>query len=172
MPRSVIEPQVRQRARELRKAPTRGERAMREYLQSFRPYGARFRREAPIGPYVVDFAWLSARIIIEVDGASHDLPGRAEVDAKRDMFLRSRGFRVIRVRDVDVIANRPAAFEAIEAAIRPCLKLHSDEAARRDPSPSPSPQGGGESRGAARERLQPNDRHPSSLPAEDQSKRT
>jgi very-short-patch-repair endonuclease len=84
---------------------------------------------------VVDFAWLSARIIIEVDGATHDAAGAAEHDAAKDRFLQSRGFVVIRVRDGDVIANLPSAFAPIEAIVRPHLKY---------PSPSPSPQGGGE----------------------------
>ena len=132
MPRSVIQPWVRDRARKLRKSKTLGEKAMREYLRGFRPLGARFRRETPIGPYVVDFAWLSARIIIEVDGASHDLPGRDHQDFERDAFLRKHGFQVIRARDADVIGNSAAAFAAIEAAIRPHLS---------DSSPTP-PHGG------------------------------
>jgi very-short-patch-repair endonuclease len=135
MPRSVIEPRVRDRARELRRKKTLGERAMQEYLRAFRPNGARFRRETPIGPYVVDFAWLSARIVIEVDGATHDQAGSAEHDAAKDHFLKSRGFKVIRVRDGDVIANLPSAYASIEEAIQ----LHLSH-----PSPNPSPQGGAE----------------------------
>jgi very-short-patch-repair endonuclease len=71
---------------------------------------------------VVDFAWLSARIVIEVDGASHDLPGRAERDADRDAFLREQAFQIIRVRDSDVIGNRRSAFAPIEEALRRRLK--------------------------------------------------
>jgi very-short-patch-repair endonuclease len=134
VPRSVIEPRVRDRARQLRKKKTLGEKAMHEYLRSLRPFGARFRREAPIGPYVVDFAWLSARIVVEVDGASHELQGRSEHDAQKNRFLKSRGFRVFRVRDQDAIANLESAYAPIEEAVRPLL---------RNPSPSPSPQGGG-----------------------------
>ena len=130
MPRSVIEPRVRDRARELRKKRTLGEKAMQEYLRSLRPFGARFRRETPIGPYVVDFAWLSARIVIEVDGGSHDLAGRLEHDVRKDAFLRSRGFRIIRVRDSDAIANSESAYTAIEKMLQPHL---------RNPSPNPSP---------------------------------
>jgi very-short-patch-repair endonuclease len=135
MPRSVIEPRVRDHARELRKKRTLGEKAMQEYLRAYRPYGARFRREAPIGPSVVDFAWLSARIVIEIDGASHDLPGRSEHDAEKNRFLKARGFKVFRVRDLDAIANLESAYAPIEEAVRPYL---------RHPSPNPSPQGGGE----------------------------
>jgi very-short-patch-repair endonuclease len=108
---------------------------MQQYLRAFRPYGARFRRETPIGPYVVDFAWLSARLVIEVDGATHDLAAAAEHDAAKDSFLKARGFTVIRVKDGDAMANLPSAYASIEEALRPHL---------RHPSPSPSPQGGAE----------------------------
>jgi very-short-patch-repair endonuclease len=118
----------------LRQKKTLGEKAMQEYLRSFPPCGARFRRETPIGPYVVDFAWLSAKIVIEVDGATHELPGSAEHDAAKDQFLASRGFRVIRVHDGAAIANLPSAYAPIEEAIRPFLRY---------PSPNPSRQGGG-----------------------------
>jgi very-short-patch-repair endonuclease len=139
MPRSVIEPRVRHRAQGLRKKRTLGEKAVQEYLRTFRPYGAHFRRETPIGPYVVDFAWLSARLIVEVDGASHDLEGRAAHDRSKDAFLASRGFQIVRISDADAIGNVPTAFATIEEAMRPHL---------RNPSPSrfaatPSPQGGG-----------------------------
>jgi len=136
MPQSVIEPRVRDRARDLRKSRTLGEKAVQEYLRAFRPYGAHFRRETPIGPYVVDFAWLSARIVIEVDGASHELPDRPDHDRKKDAFLEKRGFRVIRVRDADAVANAERAFAPIDAVLRAHLSY---------PSPNPSPQGGGES---------------------------
>lgn len=137
MPRSVIEPHVRDRARRLRKAPTEGEKALQAYLRAYRPLGARFRRETPIGPYVVDFAWLSARIVIEVDGASHDLAGRAQADKERDRFLAERGFRVVRIRDADVIGDGVAAFAEIEAALRPHLRC---------PSPTPPRKGEGDRR--------------------------
>jgi very-short-patch-repair endonuclease len=95
---------------------TLGEKSMWEYLRTLREFGAHFRREIPIGPYVVDFAWLSARIVIEVDGTSHDIPGRERQDAARDRFLESQGFDVVRVRDADVIANAERAFGPIEEA--------------------------------------------------------
>ncbi len=149
MPHSNIEKRTRSRARKLRKSRTLGEKAMQEYLRALRPFGARFRREVPIGPYVVDFAWLSARIVVEVDGASHRLPGRMEQDAERDRFLKSQGFTVIRVNDADAVANSERAFGPIDEAVRGYLKR---------PSPNPSPQGGGESRGASQQRLKRSNR--------------
>ncbi|MGQ7792861.1 endonuclease domain-containing protein [Faunimonas sp. B44] len=147
MPRTDIDPQVRGRARTLRKGSTLGEKATQAHLRGFRQYGAHFRREAPNGPYVVDFAWLSARIVIEIDGASHDLAGRAERDAVRDRFLSAEGFHVIRVRDSEVLAGSAAAFATIEDALRPYLK---------SPSPNPSPRGGGGRERRRRNRLQEN----------------
>ena len=152
MPHSNIETNVRSRARKLRKSRTLGEKAMQEYLRALRRYGAHFRREVPIGPYVVDFAWLSAHIVAEVDGASHRLPERREQDAERDTFLRSQGFRVIRVDDADAVVNAEKAFAPIEEAVKPRLRPCPEKAKRdrrrsvrgEDPSPSPSPHGGGE----------------------------
>lgn len=167
MPHSNIETRTRLRARNLRKVKTRGEEEMWAYLRSFRPFGARFRRETPIGPYVVDFAWLSARMIIEVDGGSHGLPGRAERDREKDAYLQLQGLRVIRVRNANGVATSSAAFAPIDEALQPFLRTPSAaaqrgmddpsptpphkgeggsdaEAGTYAPAPSPSPQGGGE----------------------------
>jgi len=133
MPHSNIKTSVRKRAQARRKSRTLGEKAMQEYLRALRGFGAHFRREVPIGPYVVDFAWLSARIAIEVDGASHDIPGRDEQDAARDRFLKGQGFQVIRLRDADVIANAARSFGLIEEAVRAHLKAPPPAASRLPP---------------------------------------
>jgi very-short-patch-repair endonuclease len=106
---------------------------MHEYLRSFRPFGAHFRREVPIGPYVVDFAWLSARIAIEVDGASHDTADRRAQDGARDVFLRSQGFTLVRVADAEVIANSPHVFSRIEEVVLPKLGTPPPAASRQPP---------------------------------------
>jgi very-short-patch-repair endonuclease len=117
---------------------------MQEYLRSLRQWRAHFRREAPIGTYVVDFARLSARIVIEVDGDSHRLPGRAKLDSERDAFLRSQGFSVIRVNDADAIANASRAFLPIEDAVRPLLKWPFTAVAGSQNPPPPCEEGLGE----------------------------
>ena len=121
MPHTRIEPRIRDYARQNRLASTAGEKAMWEYLRSFRPYGARFRRQTPIGSYIADFAWLSARIVVEVDGATHDIERNLERDKRKDSFLRSQGFTVFRVNDNEIIANSLDAFSKIDAAIRGSL---------------------------------------------------
>ncbi|SSC66851.1 endonuclease domain-containing protein [Ciceribacter selenitireducens] len=105
MPHSNIDPKTRKRARTLRSELTRAEREMWDLLRDLRPRGARFRRETPIGPYIADFAWLSARVIVEVDGDSHETEqGRAH-DKRRDDFLRKQGFTVLRFDNDQVIDN-------------------------------------------------------------------
>ena len=121
MPHTQIERRVRDYARQNRLAPTTGEKAMWDYLRSFRPCGARFRRQAPIGSYIADCAWLSARIVVEVDGATHDNEKKLERDKRKDSFLRGEGFTVFRVNDNEIIANSLEAFAKIDAAIRGSL---------------------------------------------------
>lgn len=82
------------RARRLRKSPTRTEARLWDRLRVFDP---RFRRQAPIGPYVVDFACLRKRLVVEVDGGVHDLTDVALLDLKRDERLASEGYRVLRI---------------------------------------------------------------------------
>jgi very-short-patch-repair endonuclease len=78
-------------------------------------------RETPIGPYIADFAWLSARIIVEVDGDSHEtLDGRRH-DVRRDNFLKSQGFTILRFENAQVI-DGPFVFLTIEQAIAGALQ--------------------------------------------------
>jgi Uncharacterized protein conserved in bacteria len=105
MPHSNITPLTRARAKTLRREMTRAETVMWDILRDFRPRGARFRRETPIGPYIADFAWLSARIVVEVDGDSHETGEGRLRDARRDAFLTERGFRVLRFDNAQVIDN-------------------------------------------------------------------
>lgn len=106
MPHSNITPKTRERARRLRRELTKAEAAMWDMLRDLRPHGARFRRETPVGPYVADFAWLSARLIIEVDGDSHETSHGRRHDSARDAFLRNEGFTVLRF-DNDQVLDGP-----------------------------------------------------------------
>jgi very-short-patch-repair endonuclease len=92
--------------------------------------GHHFRRQVPIGPYVADFVCLQARVVIEVDGGQHT----PETDEKRTAWLESRGFRVLRFWNSDVLLQAEGVLDVIR------------EACGRDPPPSPSPQGGGKVR--------------------------
>ena len=82
------------RAREMRFAPTASEARLWGALRGGR-LGVVFRRQVPIGRYIADFACAEARLVVEVDGASHR--GRERADARRDEALRRAGWRVVRV---------------------------------------------------------------------------
>jgi very-short-patch-repair endonuclease len=84
----------RERAQRLRGDPTWTEAKLWERL---RLLPIRVRRQAPIGPYVVDFACLRARLVIEVDGGVHNLTEVATRDFRRDEWLATQGYRVLRI---------------------------------------------------------------------------
>jgi very-short-patch-repair endonuclease len=107
----------------------------------FRQRGFRFRRQVNIGAYYADFACLTPAIVIEVDGATHATEQAQGNDALRDDYFRSRGFRVLRFWNIDVMGNRDGVYTLIELA----LAEGSNQSA--PPTPDPSPQGGGRHRG-------------------------
>jgi len=83
------------RARELRKDLTASEKRLWYALRPLRQRGFHFRKQHPVGHFVVDFACLSYRLLVEADGGVHDRPERAAFDAMRDEILRRKGFRVL-----------------------------------------------------------------------------
>lgn len=101
------------RARRLRAAPTWTEAKLWDRL---RQLDLHFRREAPIGPYVVDFACHSARLVVEVDGGVHDRTDVALRDLKRDDWLASQGYRVIRIPSKRIEAEIGAVVDDISKA--------------------------------------------------------
>jgi very-short-patch-repair endonuclease len=122
------EPTIR-RARRLRKTPTRAEEFFWSLIRDRALDGLRYRRQVPIGFYVVDFACLSARLIIEVDGGVHAL--RTFDDAKRDAWLTSQGFQVLRFPNAEIL-RKP---NDVLAAIRRAVGKPPSERLRRPPSP-------------------------------------
>tara|TARA_R110000868_G_scaffold5084_2_gene31429 strand:+ start:2624 stop:2959 length:336 start_codon:yes stop_codon:yes gene_type:complete len=75
--------------------------------------GFHFRRQHPLGSYIVDFACLERRLIVEVDGGQHNLPAGLAHDAKRTQWLNETGFRVIRFWNDDVLKNTHGVVEQI-----------------------------------------------------------
>jgi very-short-patch-repair endonuclease len=116
----------RQFAKALRKNMTDAEQLLWRHLRAHRLGDQKFRRQQPIGLYIVDFVHFGARLVIEADGGQHnDSPD----DAVRDAWLRNQGFTVLRFWNSDILQNIEEVLEAI-------LK----ELAKSDPlSPSPSP---------------------------------
>jgi very-short-patch-repair endonuclease len=76
-----------------------------------------FRRQATVGPYDVDFACHERRLVIEVDGSQHGEVANGAADAVRTAFLQSRGYRVLRFWNNEVLMETRAVLEAIYAAL-------------------------------------------------------
>ena len=108
-------PLKRALARTLRKQPAVTERLLWTLLRDRRLDGLKFRRQVPIGRYIVDFQCLRHRLIVEADGPLHD----PAYDAERDTWLRGQGFRVLRFSNGDIIGNRDDVLAAILAAVAP-----------------------------------------------------
>ena len=89
-------------ARRLRRGMTDPERLLWRQLRQRQVGGCRFRRQAPIGPYVADFACLERGVVVEVDGGQHC---DSRTDPVRDRYLQGRGFRVLRFWNHDVLGN-------------------------------------------------------------------
>jgi very-short-patch-repair endonuclease len=144
MPQSAIERRTRVHAQALRRTPTDAERKMWWILRSLKPLGMHFRRQAPIGNYIVDFAWYAGKLVVEIDGSQH-AESRRDYDEQRTAWLQSQGYRVIRFWNNEVLKAPRSVGEAVYAAAT------EDAVAQKGPTPSPSPQGGGEPAGASGE---------------------
>ena len=99
------------RARQLRKSWTDAELRLWQSLRNRNVEQHKFRRQHPIGPYVVDLICLEQRLIIEVDGGQH--ADRIEQDMKRTAYLEAQGFRVLRFWDNDVLLQTDAVMQVI-----------------------------------------------------------
>jgi very-short-patch-repair endonuclease len=105
---------IRQRARDLRKQQTPAEDRLWQRLRRRQLSGHYFRRQHPIGNFVVDFCCAKTRLVVEVDGDVHDM--QEEYDAARSDWLEERGYRVIRFTNDEVLHNIDGVLESILAA--------------------------------------------------------
>jgi very-short-patch-repair endonuclease len=128
---------MRTRARALRQDLTKAERMIWYGLRAHRLDSASFRRQTPIGPYIVDFVSHAAKLIIEIDGGQHFEDRHEARDKRRDAFLAAKGFRVLRFSNHDVMTNRTGVLETISTAVRQA----------NTPSPPSPASGGGCARG-------------------------
>jgi very-short-patch-repair endonuclease len=111
---------------------TRAETLLWRYLKADRLAGLAFRRQTPMGPYIADFVAHSCKLIVELDGESHDFEDRVRHDERRDQWFVSRGYRVLRFTNDDVMKNLEGG----------CSFHYRSSGASGTPLPNPPPQGG------------------------------
>ena len=100
-------------AKRMRRSPSMSERLLWKLLRGRQLEGFKFRRQVPIGRYVVDFVCLRHRLIVEADGPFHD-----EIrDAERDAWLRAEGFQILRFPNSEIVTRPENILMAIAAAV-------------------------------------------------------
>ena len=118
------------RARELRRQATPAEAALWRALRNRTLFGAKARRQMVCGPWILDFAFWTERLAVEIDGDTHATPEGIARDRSRNAWLASHGWRVLRFGNRDVLGN----IEGVLAAIAAWLQ---------HPHPNPLPEGEG-----------------------------
>ena len=110
-------PNPTQRAKTLRAAQTGAEAKLWRVLRNRQLNGRKFRRQWPIDRYVVDFACIEAKLVVEVDGATHGSQAAMALDAERTGWLARCGFEVIRITNAEIAENLDGVRETILAAV-------------------------------------------------------
>jgi very-short-patch-repair endonuclease len=120
-------PNLVNRAKALRHTETPAEQILWSWLRDNKTNGVKFRRQQPVGQYIVDFVSFNNKLIIEIDGGQHSFEGNKENDGARTTWLESQGFRVLRFWNNEVTSN----LNGVITRVREALEVH--------PHPSPSP---------------------------------
>jgi very-short-patch-repair endonuclease len=119
-------------ARQLRKRMSLPEVMLWKALRGREEGKPVFRRQHPIGPYVLDFFCARAQLCVEIDGGGHGFGDRPQADARRDGYLRSLGIRTIRWSAAEVMSD-------VQGAALAMLRVARDRSAPSTASRSPSP---------------------------------
>ena len=100
-------------ARQFRREMSHAEVKLWVRLRSLRSQGVRFRRQHPVGPFVLDFYSAEVRLAVEVDGFAHRTEDRPQRDERRDAWLDAQGIRVVRIGAAEVMADADAVAQSI-----------------------------------------------------------
>jgi very-short-patch-repair endonuclease len=129
--RGAFKPRDTTCARDLRNTASPAERRLWSILARRALAGYKFSRQMPVGPYFADFLCREAKLVVEVDGYSHDL--RLEQDARRDAFMASEGYAILRFINDEVMNSLDGVAHAIAQSL-----------AVRCPPPTPPASGRGD----------------------------
>jgi len=115
-------------ARKLRASATDAERKLWSLLRGKQVAGLRFRRQQPLGPYIADFYCSGAKLVVELDGSQHGEPKNVAHDEARTRWMESRGMKVLRFANVDVLKQSEAIVDSIyriaaSNRLQPCASV-------------------------------------------------
>ena len=117
MTSDIPSPVLRRFAREQRANAAQAEAVIWRAVRDRRCEGAKFRRQVALGSFIVDFVCLEKRLVVEIDGPSHESAEQRTKDQERDIWLRGQGFRILRLPNELVIAATALAVERVRAAL-------------------------------------------------------
>lgn len=117
MPHHKVSNLQRGNARRLRRDMTDAERTLWYAVRAKRLEGLSFRRQVPVGPFIVDFLCPAHRLIIELDGGQHGADEALHYDAERSAWLSAKGYRVLRFWNQEVLTNLDGVLTGILAAV-------------------------------------------------------
>jgi very-short-patch-repair endonuclease len=106
---------IREKAKQLRKASTDAEKRLWRCIRNRELHDCKFRRQVPINPYIADFVCAELKLIIELDGGQH--ADQLPYDTNRTGYLQSKGYRVERFWNNEVLGNTEGVLERIESII-------------------------------------------------------
>ncbi|KDA04075.1 endonuclease domain-containing protein [Hyphomonas oceanitis] len=112
------DPDIRQFAKSLRRKMTDAETILWSRLKGRQRDGWQFRRQHPVGRYITDFACTRARLVLEVDGATHAEDHEIARDRQRDTTLAQLGWTSLRVTNLDIYENLEGVLDTIDHALR------------------------------------------------------
>jgi type I restriction system adenine methylase HsdM len=139
-PTTPVPPELLRLARTLRHNSADAENLMWNLLRGRQIAGAKFRRQHPLEPYVLDFYCHELKLAIELDGGQHNEPAGRAHDKQRDGFVARQGIRTLRFWNNQVLAETEAVLEAVHQAV---VESEAAGPSSNRPSPSPLPEGEG-----------------------------
>ena len=116
-------------AKQLRQEMTDAEQRVWYHLRAHRFFGLKFRRQKPLGKFIVDFVCMERKLVVELDGGQH--AEREGYDNARSQWLLAQGYKVLRFWNDDVLRDTEVVLEAIRQAV-------VSESDARSPGPSPA----------------------------------
>ncbi len=110
-----------QQARALRQASTTAEQLLWRHLRNRQLAGAKFRRQHPLGPYILDFVCLEQGLVVEIDGGQHADLQAQDYDQQRTVWLQQQGLRVLRFWNHEVVQQTNEVLARVLQALTPAL---------------------------------------------------
>jgi len=113
-----------ERARALRKNQTDAEKLLWKHLRNRQLNGYRFRRQVPMGRYIVDFTCASLKLVIELDGSQH--MSNTDYDERRTQYLTTQGYKVVRFWNNELLHHTDSVLEAITLTLSQREREHKE----------------------------------------------